>query len=78
MPETIGSIHSLSIYGEHWKKHLEAGFVLTCIGDDGKFTYKKSRMGNSAVDRAALLVLDQTEKEFNIVDFFPSGSDETR
>lgn len=76
VPETIGSIYSLSVKGEHWKKHLKAGFVITCIGDDGKFTYKRSRIGNSLPDRAVEMILNQTETEFNIVDFFPSGSDE--
>lgn len=75
-PETIGSIYNLSVKGEHWKKNLQAGFVITCIGDDGKFTYKKSRLGNVLPDRAVELILNQTEKEFNIVDFFPHGSDE--
>ena len=76
VPETIGSIYSLSVKGEHWKNHLKAGFVITCIGDDGKFTYKRSRIGNSLPDRAAETILNQTESEFNLVDFFPSGSDE--
>ena len=76
VPETIGSIYSLSVRGEHWKKFLQAGFVITCIGDDGPFTYKKSRLGNALPDRIAELILKQTEEEFNLVDFFPSGSDE--
>jgi aminopeptidase-like protein len=76
VPETIGSIYSLSINGEKWKKTLQAGFVITCIGDDGKFTYKKSRRGDSLPDRAVEAILNQTESEFTIVDFFPSGSDE--
>jgi len=76
VPETIGSIYSLSVKGEHWKKHLKAGFVITCIGDFGKFTYKRSRIGNSLPDRVVETILNQTETEFNIVDFFPSGSDE--
>lgn len=76
IPETIGSIYSLSVKGEYWKKHLQAGFVLTCIGDDGNFTYKKSRIGNTLADRAALIHLTQTEKDFKVIDFFPSGSDE--
>jgi len=74
--ETIGSIYSLSVNGEYWKKNLQAGFVITCIGDDGKFTYKKSRRGNSFPDRAVEAILSQTESEFNIIEFFPSGSDE--
>jgi aminopeptidase-like protein len=76
VPETIGSIHSLSVNGEKWKENLQAGFVITCIGDNGKFTYKKSRRGNSFPDRAVEAILKQTESEFNIVEFFPSGSDE--
>lgn len=76
VPETIGSIYSLSVKGEHWKNHLKAGFVITCIGDNGKFTYKRSRIGNSLPDRAVETILNQTETDFNIVDFFPSGSDE--
>ncbi|MEO0075381.1 MAG: DUF4910 domain-containing protein [candidate division WOR-3 bacterium] len=76
VPETIGSIYILSVMGEYWKNHLKAGFVITCIGDNGKFTYKKSRIGNSLPDRAVETILKQTETDFNIVDFFPSGSDE--
>ncbi|MFZ1357394.1 MAG: DUF4910 domain-containing protein, partial [Saprospiraceae bacterium] len=52
------------------------GFVITCIGDPGVFTYKKSRRGDALPDRAAEIILSQTESNFNIIDFFPSGSDE--
>jgi aminopeptidase-like protein len=76
VPETIGSIYILSVKGEYWKKHLKAGLVITCIGDNGKFTYKRSRIGNSLIDRAVETILKQTESDFNVVDFFPSGSDE--
>jgi aminopeptidase-like protein len=77
IPETIGSIYYLSQMGEHWKKYLKAGFVITCIGDRGAFTYKKSRRGNALPDRVVELLLEQTEKEYKILDFFPSdGSDE--
>jgi len=75
-PETIGIICYLSMHGNQLKEKLAAGYVLTCIGDPGKFTYKKSRQGNSLADRAAELVLGQTEKEFIIEEFFPTGSDE--
>jgi len=76
VPETIGSIYTLSVNGEKWKKTLQAGFVVTCIGDDGKYTYKKSRRGNCLPDRAVEAILNQTESDFNIVEFFPTGSDE--
>ncbi len=76
VPETIGSIYYLSKYGEHLKKKMAAGFVITCAGDKGNFTYKRSRSGNSVTDRASELILKETEKNFNIEDFFPTGSDE--
>jgi aminopeptidase-like protein len=75
-PETIGSIYNLSINGDEWKKNLLAGFIINCIGDRGKFTYKKSRIGNALPDRIVQTLLTQTEKEFNVFDFFPGGSDE--
>ncbi len=76
VPETIGSIYSLTQYGEHWKQNLLAGFVLTCLGDDGTYTYKRSRKGNSLADQAAELILKHTDQQVVIHDFFPGGSDE--
>lgn len=75
-PETIGSIYYLSRYGEHFKEKLAAGFVLTCVGDDGHFTFKRSRKGNTLADRAVETVLAQTEDTFDQLDFVPRGSDE--
>jgi aminopeptidase-like protein len=57
LPETIGSICYLSRVGEHLKRHLKAGVVVTCVGDSGRFHYKPSRRGGSVGDRAADLVL---------------------
>ncbi len=76
LPETIGSIYYLSEYGEHLRNKLAAGFVVTCIGDHGNFTYKQSRRGNSLADRASELILKQTEKNYTVEKFFPTGSDE--
>lgn len=76
VPETIGTIYYLSQKGEYLKNNLAAGFVITCIGDSGKFTYKKSRRGNSLADKATEMILQQSEDEFNIEDFVPRGSDE--
>jgi len=75
-PETIGAIAYLSIRGSHFKRKLRAGYVLTCIGNNENFTYKKSRIEkNSIVDKAAELVLRDFGKH-TIVPFFPNGSDE--
>ena len=76
VPETIGSIYYLSKQGEHLRKNLAAGFVVTCIGDAGNFTYKRSRIGNALPDRCVEMVLKQTEETFVVEDFFPYGSDE--
>lgn len=76
LPETIGAIYYLSKHGDKLKERLAAGFVVTCIGDKGKFTYKKSRRGNTLADSATLHVLKQNEKKYNVEDFFPTGSDE--
>ena len=75
-PETIGTIHNLSRFGNELKENLVAGFVLTTLGDDGPYTYKKSRIGNSLPDRAVQIILKDTEKEYKVEDFFPIGSDE--
>jgi aminopeptidase-like protein len=55
--ETIGTICFLSCRGKHLLRHLKAGYVLSCIGDPGNFTFISSRRDNSLADRAARLVL---------------------
>jgi aminopeptidase-like protein len=74
-PETIGALCYLHQRGEHLKKCLKAGYVITCIGDSGKFTYKKSRQEDSLADRVALSVLCHRENA-QIIPFDVSGSDE--
>jgi aminopeptidase-like protein len=81
LPETIGAITYLHLRGEYLKQHLIAGYVITCIGDTGDFTYKRSRQSNlistlALVDRAAEHVLKHSKKSHKILDFSPLGSDE--
>lgn len=76
VPETIGSIYYLSQWGEHLKKHLIAGYVVTCVGDGGKLTFKHSRNGNTLADRAVKNVLKTKKLDYNSLDYFPTGSDE--
>jgi aminopeptidase-like protein len=75
-PETIGAITYLSLRGEHLRESLLAGYVVTCVGTDERFTLKRSRRGDSLADRAALHVLSGLPKQPRVLDFFPSGSDE--
>jgi aminopeptidase-like protein len=81
LPETIGAIAYLQLRGEHLKKHLVAAYVVTCIGDKGNFTYKRSRQETSLADRAAEHCLKQhslkhSAKPHSILSFSPLGSDE--
>jgi aminopeptidase-like protein len=75
IPETIGAITWLS-QNEDKINLIKHGLVITCVGDSGNFTYKKSRNGNAEIDRTVTHVLKHSEEQFNVVDFFPSGSDE--
>ncbi|WP_078125517.1 DUF4910 domain-containing protein [Leptospira alexanderi] len=77
LPETIGSITYLSLHGDALKKNIEAGFVVSCIGNPSPFTYKKSRLGNSLADRVAIYNLSKySNVEPLIKEFTPRGSDE--
>ncbi len=75
-PETIGSICYLSTRGEHFKSKLKAGYVVTCIGDHGALTYKRSRRRTSEGDRVAELLL-KSDPSSRFIEFDPGdGSDE--
>jgi len=75
-PETIGSIAYLSLRGNDLKNNLIAGYQITCIGDHGQFTYKKSREGDTLADRAAMQIMREMKNE-NVIPFNPAfGSDE--
>ncbi|MCX6983737.1 MAG: DUF4910 domain-containing protein, partial [Lentisphaerae bacterium] len=51
------------------------GMVLTCLGDSGKFLYKKTRCGHE-LDKIAENILKFSGHPHEICDFFPTGSDE--
>lgn len=74
-PETIGALAYLKLRGDLLKRHLVAGYVVTCAGDDAPFTYKRSRRGDTLADRAALHVLSRFP-DTKVRAFFPQGSDE--
>lgn len=73
--ETIGAIVYLSMRGQHLLERLDAGYVLTCLGDRAALTYKRSRRGDSLADRAAVAALPAFG-EVRWHDFSPLGSDE--
>lgn len=77
LPETIGSLAYLARFGEHFRRRLVAGYVASCIGDRGPLTFKRSRRGDTAADRAAVYALGRFQGDsLRVLDFDPSGSDE--
>jgi aminopeptidase-like protein len=75
IPGTVGSITWLS-RNESVLPQIKHGLVLSCVGDSGPFTYKRSRRGNAEVDRAVELVLRHSGRDFQVLDFVPYGYDE--
>ena len=75
IPETIGAITWLST-NENKTSRIKQGLVATCLGDNGISTYKKTKNGNTLIDKIVLKVLKESNSSFNVIDFFPSGSDE--
>jgi aminopeptidase-like protein len=75
IPGTIGSITWLARNETHAGR-IKHGLVVTCVGDTGPFTYKKSRRGDAEIDRAVAHVLKTAHPYYTIQDFFPYGYDE--
>ena len=74
IPGTIGSITWLAL-NDAAAMRVRHGLVLSCLGDAGRPTYKRSRRGDALVDRAATHVL-QMAGAHAVRDFIPYGYDE--
>ncbi len=75
IPGTIGSIAWLSLNEEKLPR-VKYGLVLAGVGDQGSFTYKKSRRGDAEIDRVVINCLGHLDKNFRAMDFEPTGYDE--
>jgi len=75
IPGTIGAITWLAL-NEDKLPHIKHGLVLSGVGDDGKLHYKKSRRGNTEIDRAASHVLQHSGTPYELLEFSPYGYDE--
>ncbi len=75
-PETIGSITYITKNIEHLKAKLKAGFILTCVGDCGDFSYIASRYGDTLADKAAKCILSTEQPRYNSYSYLERGSDE--
>jgi aminopeptidase-like protein len=74
-PGTIGAITWLAL-NEPLIPRIKHGLVLSCVGDPGRFTYKRSRRGDAEIDRVVEHVLRSTGRHFEVMDFTPYGYDE--
>lgn len=74
-PGTIGALAWLS-RNEATLGRLAGGLVVSCVGDAGGPTYKKSRQANAMVDRAMAHVVSRFGPRPVVKDFSPYGYDE--
>ncbi len=75
-PETIGAITYLSRNLDYMKKHVIAGFNLTCVGDDRTYSLIHSRYGDTAADRVLENVLKYHAPDYDSYPYTARGSDE--
>lgn len=75
VPATIGAITWLALH-EDILPRIRHGCVLSCCGDPGAFTYKKSRRGDAEIDRAFAHVLRHGGHPHRVLEFEPFGYDQ--
>jgi aminopeptidase-like protein len=75
LPGTIGPITWLA-QNEDTIARIRHGLVLSCVGDAGHITYKRSRQGDAEIDHAFAHVLKRSGEPHDVIDFFPYGYDE--
>ena len=75
IPGTIGAITWLARNRQNVAR-IRHGLVLTGIGDQSGFHYKKSRRGNAEIDQTVAHVLQHRGESYEILEFSPYGYDE--
>ncbi|MCR5800154.1 MAG: DUF4910 domain-containing protein [Lachnospiraceae bacterium] len=76
IPETIGSITYMSKNLPEMKKHIIAGFNISCVGDDREYGFMPSKEGDTLADRVAINILGSEHPEYRTYTFHDRGSDE--
>jgi len=74
-PATIGPIAWLA-RNEDQLARVKHGLVCYCVGDSGALTYKKSRRGDTEIDRVVQLVLRDSAEPSEVHEWEPWGGDE--
>jgi aminopeptidase-like protein len=75
IPGMLGSLTWLA-RNEDIVPKVRHGLVLSCLGDPGATTYKKSRRGDAAIDRYVAHVLSHHGSPHRVTPFTPYGYDE--
>jgi aminopeptidase-like protein len=75
VPGTIGSIVWLALHESH-VSFIKNGLVISGVGDGGTFTYKRSRRGDSEIDKIFDHLLKSANDGSKVMKFFPYGYDE--
>ena len=73
--ETIGAIAYIAGHLEQLRSRVVAAINLTCIGDEGDYSYLASRLGNTPLDRIARRVVRRRERAVEYT-YLDRGSDE--
>lgn len=75
-PATIGAIAWLALQSNADRQNIRHGLVLTLLGDDAPFTYKKTRSESATIDRLVTHILGSSESPHRVRRFTPDGYDE--
>ena len=76
IPETIGALIYLKENISHLQKYVKAGFVLSCIGDNGDYSCVHSPYNNTYTDKIVSHVLKHITDNPKEYSFLERGSDE--
>jgi aminopeptidase-like protein len=74
-PGTVGPLAWLHENRDELDR-IKHGLALSCIGDGGDFTYKRSRRGDAELDRAMETVLRDSGAPHRVLPWEPWGGDE--
>jgi len=76
LPETIGSLVYIHENLEDLIRNVKAGWVITCVGDIGQFSFIPSITGNTLSDRISRKILNDQALNWKEYSFLDRGSDE--
>jgi aminopeptidase-like protein len=75
IPGTIGAIAWLAQNEDKIHK-IKYGLVTSLLGIDSLFTYKRTRSGNTNIDKIVEYILDKEYPDHKVINFIPYGYDE--